>query len=72
MKKTSICELVNLSFLIILWGGLNLFSYCVMNYREIWQLVLVLIITLPISGYLIQYIVSPIVNTLIMGKVEKP
>jgi len=69
MKKYTI---VNLSLVMAAWAGSILFARQVLGWEELWKLVTVAIVTLPIAGYFVQYLLSPIVNRLIGGDPKDP
>jgi hypothetical protein len=71
MKKTTLCSILNLVLLVGLWIGLIAVAYKLLQWRAIWQLGLVSVIALPMSGYIVQYLLSPIVNRLIGGRLRK-
>lgn len=71
MKKTTICTIVNLLLLIVVWGGGIVFFRQIFGWNAIWKLGLVAVVGLPIAGYFVQFFLSPVVNRLIGGKLPK-
>jgi hypothetical protein len=71
MKKTTLCSILNLVLLVSLWIGLIAGAYKLLQWLAIWQLGLVAVVALPMSGYIVQYLLSPIVNRLIGGRLRR-
>ena len=71
MKKTTLCSIINLTFLLLVWVGTILLAHRIFGWAETWLLVVVAIIALPFAGYFAQYLISPVVNRIIGGKVER-
>src|SRR5205814_1874027 len=78
-RHSKIYSIVNISFIILIWWGpifiLNRWS----GWRlGIWLNVCLALIGLVLAGYLVQYLVSPVVNRCIMhltslsGKIDPP
>lgn len=70
MKKTTICSLINVALVAVTWVGLNLFTWHVLGWSALWQILLVAILACPVSGYFVQYAASPVVNRLIGGRID--
>lgn len=71
MRKTTLCLIVNLSLLAIVWVGEIVFACQVIGWRAAWQIGLVAVIGLPVAGYFARYLLTPIVNRVIAGKPSK-
>lgn len=70
-KKTTLCTIVNLPLVVLAWVGLILLARQVFGWMELWKLIVVTFIALPLAGYFVQYLISPIVNRIIGGKVAR-
>ncbi len=72
MKKTTVCTIINLTLIGIVWllivGLPNLIVGRVLAW---WINILLAVIGLITSGYFVQYILSPIVNRAVMGNRNK-
>lgn len=68
MRKTTISSIVNLLLVAVIWAGIVGLAYQVFEMRAIWQLLVIIVVALPVAGYFVQYLISPIVNRLIGGK----
>lgn len=71
MKKTTVCNLVNLLLVAIIWASSGIAFIQLVNLSSTWLKIVVFVIVLPLSGYFVQYIVSPLVNRLIVGDVSR-
>jgi hypothetical protein len=71
MKKMTLCSVVNLLLVAAVWVGLVVFAHQVLRWHAVWEFAIVAVVALPIAGYFVQYLLSPIVNRLTGGKVPR-
>lgn len=71
MRKTTACSIVNIFLLLAAWVGLIVLAHKIIGWRTIWELAAVAAMGLPIAGYFVQYLISPVVNHLITNRLPK-
>ncbi len=70
MKKTSLCSTINIALIVMVWSGLIFGALEVIGVSA-FKVIVVTVVSLPVSGYLVQYVLSPVVNRIVMGKVAQ-
>lgn len=67
MKRTTLCSVINLTLLGLVWGAIvsvpNLIAGRLLTW---WINVLLVVFGLIVAGYLTQYVLSPVVNRTVM------
>jgi hypothetical protein len=68
MKKTTVCNVANLVIVAILWCLFVVAPRLFFGvHLPLWANIFLVPIDLVIAGYIVQYLISPIVNRWIMG-----
>jgi hypothetical protein len=65
MDRFSAYSVVNLSLLVIVWVGFVFLLHLAIGLNAIWKVLLAAIILVPAAGYFVQYLVTPISNSLV-------
>jgi hypothetical protein len=69
MSKPTICTVLNLSILVLVWAGFVILPNCLLPDRlGILSNVVLVVIGLVASGYLVQHFIAGFINTAIYGK----
>ena len=73
MRDTTVCNVVNLLLVFLLWAALVIVPNWIHGrLLPIWVNLPLAVLGIFASGYVVQYLISPHVNNLIMGEIREP
>lgn len=64
-KETTVCANINLALLLVIWALLPTLVNLLWRI-PIWANIILVPASLVVAGYIVQYVVSPIVNSAVM------
>lgn len=69
-KQAIICQIINITIILAIIFGF-IFTAFAFGLRSLAALVAIGVVAIPVSGYLVQNLVAPIVNRLVYGNRPK-